>query len=58
MPLLDHGQVQDLLGRAQLSGPHALDYCRTCDEFYFLDDGDEHEGHRKTIVPFVEDRSK
>lgn len=42
------------------------DYCRTCDEFYWVhEDGCNavraidklHNGHRLTIVPFVEDRT-
>lgn len=41
------------------------DYCRTCDEFYWfghayhcdrITEEEEHYGHRKTIVPFVEER--
>lgn len=59
MPLLNDVQVVELLDRARRDHKHTLDYCRTCDEFYWLDiEGDcaEHDGHRKTIVPFVEDR--
>lgn len=57
MPLLDEEQVRELLNHARLKCG-AKDYCRTCDEFYWLDDADraKHDGHRKTIVPFVEVR--
>lgn len=67
MPFLDDDYVRELLAYAQLSGRHggAKDYCRTCDEFYWLHDPDDgggydsaHDGHRLTIVPFVEDRSR
>jgi hypothetical protein len=39
-----------------------MDYCRTCDEFYWIHQPGcamyepKHEGHRLTIVPFVEVR--
>jgi hypothetical protein len=70
MPLLDDAQVQDLLARARTiafaldccAGGMVLDYCRTCDQFYGLHSPscgmyeDKHEGHRLTIVPFVEER--
>lgn len=49
-------------------GATVLDYCRTCDEFYWLHPApgcncglhsdENHDGHRLTIVPFVEDRNK
>jgi hypothetical protein len=71
MPFLTDEHVQDLLStvdphtRCLECGHHtAKDYCRTCDEFYWIhapgclmhESG--HYGHRLTIVPFVEDRSK
>lgn len=78
MPFLDDRQVQELLREAGdqrmlhavgLPGtfppccPGAKDYCRSCDEFYWLHlpdcpryEGDKHGGHRLTIVPFVEER--
>lgn len=57
MPVLDASQVRELLERARVKCG-AKDYCRTCDEFYRLDDPHAaiHDGHRKTIVPFVEVR--
>ena len=46
-------------------GQHTiLDYCCTCDELYWIHqpdcslNGAHHEGHRLTLVPFVEDLSK
>lgn len=57
MPVLDWFGMRELLEHARYD-ERPLDYCRTCDEFYWLDDAAEHDGHRKTIVPFVEDRSK
>ena len=69
MPLLSAECVQDLLDYAYASSSvsrgscsNARDYCRTCDEFYFLHDPDceeyvsKHHGHRLTIIPFVEER--
>jgi hypothetical protein len=69
MPLLDDQHVQELL---KLAEHHrecgecghfaAHDYCRSCDEFYWLHAPGcrmyetKHFGHRLTIVPFVEDR--
>jgi hypothetical protein len=71
MPLLNDEQVQDLLSLVDLHrhcgdcGHHtAMDYCRTCDEFYWIHQpgcamhAPKHYGHRLTIVPFVEDRSR
>ena len=69
MPLLDRDQVADLLALAKIHrqceacGQHtAMDYCRSCDEFYWLHQPgclmyeEKHFGHRLTIVPFVEVR--
>lgn len=69
MPLLDETHVQGLLWQARLHHHcdycghfAAFDYCRTCDEFYWLHEpgcllgSSEHHGHRLTIVPFVEER--
>jgi hypothetical protein len=70
MPVLDDLSAAHLISLAHLHracgdcGRHtALDYCRSCDEFYWLHEPgcamhENHEGHRLTIVPFVEDRSK
>lgn len=71
MPFLSDVAVQDLLELARVHGVcsecgqrTAMDYCRTCDEFYWIHRGgcgmftDKHYGHRLTITPFVEDRSK
>jgi hypothetical protein len=72
MPLLSHDGVRDLLNLAYLHAVcrecgrrTAQDYCRTCDEFYWMNHAPgcmmheaKHDGHRLTIVPFVEDRSK
>ena len=68
MPLLDHQHVQELLLLAEVHGVcnecfqrTTQDYCRTCDEFYWLHRKgcmmfeDKHYGHRLTIVPFVEE---
>lgn len=80
MPILSEEMARELLERA-LSAAHILtepgriqhycgasvmDYCRTCDEFYWVHPasgcatgqhrGEEHSGHRLTIVPFVEER--
>ena len=65
MQLLNHDHVE-LLARAQLhricrecGQLTALDYCCTCDEFYAIHRHGcmrytDHDGHRLTIVPFVE----
>lgn len=46
-------------------GASVLDYCRSCDEFYWVHPASgcqtglhdkTHYGHRLTIVPFVEER--
>jgi hypothetical protein len=71
MPILDEAHVKQLLALAGIHGvcnecgqKTAMDYCRTCDEFYWLHRRGcmmycaKHFGHRLTIVPFVEDRSK
>jgi len=71
MPLLDFTEVQELITLARVHRPcgdcghhTAYDYCRSCDEFYWIHRAgcvlfeDKHYGHRLTIVPFVEDRSK
>jgi hypothetical protein len=69
MRFLSDPEVEHLLALATVHGtchecgrrtPH--DYCRSCDEFYWLHAPgcqmyeDKHHGHRLTIVPFVEDR--
>ncbi|HXA24435.1 MAG TPA: hypothetical protein VNW90_19280 [Acetobacteraceae bacterium] len=73
MPFLEDRQVAELLSMAcSFSGfgwhmpgcdcHVAKDYCRSCDEFYWLHlpgcsyETDKHHGHRLTIVPFVEER--
>jgi hypothetical protein len=69
MPLLDERQIEELLQLAHVHGVcrecgqrTAYDYCRTCDEFYWIHKPGclmyepKHYGHRLTIVPFVEDR--
>jgi hypothetical protein len=69
MPLLNDAQVQELLALAAIHRAcgecghrTAHDYCRTCDEFYWIHSPGcrmyeaKHHGHRLTIVPFVEDR--
>ena len=68
MPLLNHGQTRELLSAAHLHRDceecgqrTALDYCRTCDEFYWVHRPGcamyhDHQGHRLTLVPFVEVR--
>lgn len=69
MPLLDENEARYLLGYAAAGVAQscceqtlAKDYCRTCDEFYFLHAPgcprreDKHHGHRLTIIPFVEMR--
>lgn len=69
MPMLSIEHVSDLLKTAEIHGicrecgQHtALDYCRSCDEFYWIHQEGcamyepKHFGHRLTIVPFVEIR--
>lgn len=69
MPILDEAHVRQLLDMAEVHGVcnecfrrTAMDYCRTCDEFYWLHAPgclmftNKHYGHRLTIVPFVEVR--
>lgn len=69
VPLLDDYDVARLLKLAVIHracgecGQHAaLDYCRSCDEFYWIHQPgcrmyeEKHFGHRLTIVPFVEVR--
>ena len=69
MPFLSDEQVEHQLTLAVIHrhcfecGHHtAQDYCRTCDEFYWIHQpgcamyAEKHQGHRLTIVPFVEDR--
>lgn len=66
MPYLMPADIQDLLDLARRGGfccNGVRDYCRTCDEFYWLHAPDcagwqesEHHGHRLTIIPFVENR--
>lgn len=70
MPLLSEHEVTELLALAEIHGDcrecgqrTAKDYCRSCDEFYWVHRPgcrmyDCHDGHRLTIVPFVEDRAK
>jgi hypothetical protein len=69
MPFLDDRQARELLANAWrwrpvccAGGTTAKDYCRSCDEFYWLHSPgcphyeSKHHGHRLTIVPFVEVR--
>lgn len=68
MPLLDRDHQRELLDLAAICSTcrecgqrTAEDYCRTCDEFYWLHARGcrmyaDHGGHRLTIVPFVEER--
>lgn len=69
MPRLDEKHVQELLKLVRLHRScgecgqrTGQDYCRTCDEFYWIHGpgcrmyNSEHFGHRLTIVPFVEVR--
>ena len=73
MPFLDAQHVRELLidaRDARRTYPCrcftpclcARDYCRSCDEFYWVhkagceNEVREHDGHRLTIVPFVEER--
>lgn len=73
MPALDEEGVQRLLGRPTyncICGVAKLDYCRTCDQFYWVHRpgcnsrlglsviDKPHDGHRLTLVPFVEDRRR
>jgi hypothetical protein len=71
MPFLSDTQVEELLALAAIHracgecGHHtAQDYCRTCDEFYWIHAPGcrmyeaKHHGHRLTIVPFTEDRGR
>jgi hypothetical protein len=69
MPLLEAGYVQGMIEDARSTRHRrdcaecharvARDYCRSCDEFYWIHAPgcsmyDDHFGHRLTIVPFVE----
>jgi hypothetical protein len=69
MPLLDPSYVAEMLVLATLHrdcnecGQHAAqDYCRSCDEFYWVHAPgccmyeEKHFGHRLTLVPYVEVR--
>jgi len=69
MPFLDDAHVAELLKLATLHRAcgecgqfAAYDYCRSCDEFYWVHQPGcrmhepKHSGHRLTIVPFVEVR--
>lgn len=69
MPLLSLQQAQELLELAKIHGVcnecfhrTAMDYCRTCDEFYWIHRRgcamftDKHYGHRLTICPYTEER--
>lgn len=69
MPLLSNEQAAELrafaisYAKCPLCGHlTAIDYCRSCDEFYAIHAPDcpsyrhKHSGHRLTIVPFVEVR--
>lgn len=70
MPLLSHEHIEELLKLAVIHGTcnecgqrTAYDYCRSCDEFYWVHAPgcrmhEDHNGHRLTIVPFVEDRER
>jgi len=67
MPLLAPEHVARLLGVAQAPneecpacGRVAPDYCRTCDEFYWIhwrgcpnDETEPHYGHRVYLIPYV-----
>jgi hypothetical protein len=71
MPILEPEHIDHLIA---LAGLHrtcgecghkvAMDYCRTCDEFYWIHlpgcrmYEEEHFGHRLTIVPFVHERQR
>jgi len=69
MPFLDAFQIGELLDQAKdqvwaftwhCDCWIARDYCRSCDEFYWVHSPEcpryeqKHHGHRLTIVPFVE----
>ena len=69
MPFLEAQHVQELLALGRLHRHceecgqfAAYDYCRSCDEFYWIHQPGcrmyeaKHHGHRLTIVPFVEVR--
>jgi hypothetical protein len=69
LPLLPIEHAIDLLKTARIHGVcrecghhTALDYCRSCDDFYWIHQPGclmfepKHDGHRLTIVPFVEDK--
>lgn len=69
MPLLSIEQIEDLIRAAQMHSAcrecghrTAMDYCRTCDEFYWIHAPgcamyeDKHHGHRLYLVAFVEAR--
>lgn len=69
MPLLSVEQVEDLITQARLrracdrcGHAVAMDYCRSCDEFYWIHAAGcvmhepKHFGHRLYLVPFVEMR--
>lgn len=73
MPVLSEAQQSALRVSAAVKPPAwnchvcgggAKDYCRSCDEFYLIHDSacpnrvEEHDGHRLTIVPFVEIRGR
>lgn len=69
MPLLTDEMNAELLQLAYLHrecgecGHHtAKDYCRSCDEFYWIHRPgcamyENHDGHRRVLVPFVEERA-
>jgi len=69
MPFLLGEQVEELLVAARYHGAcrecgqqTAMDYCRSCDEFYWIHQPgclmhtSKHGGHRLTIVPFTEEK--
>ena len=71
MPFLDEPSVRSLLFQAREFRANpcpwcisygAVDYCRSCDEFYPIHEPKcrwhetKHHGHRLTIVPYVEER--
>jgi hypothetical protein len=71
MPFADAAHVAELLEIATMHGPccacgqyTAMDYCRSCDEFYWIHQPGcrlyeaKHFSHRLTIVPFVEGRDQ
>jgi len=64
---LPHDEIRQLVEEARQEwhtvpcqcGPAPVDYCRTCEEFYFIHAPScrlyvrEHEGHSCVLIPFV-----